>query len=144
LDDRALTKSDLGDFVLATSRTARPRHSIRCSTKPIEAESARESVSVRSRGARADRCVHLRSGRREARVQYGAATDFEKLLRDATVASSRSYRADAERLVRAQPCGTVSSALTSSARTAVEIRVLVLHDRSAARAAAKSIREGAE
>lgn len=110
----------------------------------VRSEASRESVSVADEelAARVDR--HVEERRREFRVQYGAAADFEAHLRERYGRDLASFRADAERYVRTSLLRDRLVRLDQVREDGVEVRVLVLGSEETALAAAKSLREGAD
>ena len=145
VDGRAVTKSDLGDFVLRYSpdRAAEALDQL-VDEAVIGAEAARESVSVADAVVTARTDAWIDDRRREARVQYGASTDFEKLLRERYGRDLASYRADAERIVRALCLRDRLVRLDEFREDGVEVRVLVLPGQADAAVAARSLRDGAD
>jgi hypothetical protein len=145
VDGRPVTTSDLGDFVLRYSpdRAAEALDQL-LDEAVIHLEAAREGVAVTDAvvAGRTDAWIEAR--RREARVQFGASTDFEKLLRDRYGRDLASYRADAERIVRAACLRDRLVRLDQLREDGVEVRVLVLASQDAAIDAARSLRAGAD
>jgi hypothetical protein len=145
VDGRAVTTSDLGDFVLRYSpdRAAEALDQL-LDEAVIRAEAARERVSVADAVVAARTDAWIDDRRREARVQYGATTDFEKLLRERYGRDLASYRADAERIVGALCLRDRLVRVDQFREDGVEVRVLVLPAKADADAAAKSLRDGAD
>jgi len=145
VDGRAVTTSDLGDFVLRYSpdRAAEALDQL-LDEAVIHLEAAREGIMVEGAvvASRTDAWIDAR--RREARVQFGASTDFEKLLADRYGRDLASYRADAERIVRAACLRDRLVRLDQLREDGVEVRVIVLPTETDAAAAVKSLRDGAD
>lgn len=145
VDGRPVTKSALGDFVLRymPDRAADALDRL-VDEAVIEAEAARESVTLDEETVRVRADAYVEDRRRDARVEYGASTDFEKLLRDRYGRDLASFRADAERVVVTLLLRDRLVRLDQFREDGVEVRVLVLGSEEAARAAAKSLRDGAD
>jgi hypothetical protein len=140
-----VTTADLGDFVLRyTPDRAGEALDQMLDEAVIAAEAAREGVTVPAETVAARTDAWIEDRRRDARVQYGASTDFEKLLRDRWGRDLASYRADAERIVRSLCLRDRLVRLDQFREDGVEVRVIVLPSKAAATAAAKSLRDGAD
>jgi len=145
IDGRALTKSDLGDFVLRYLPDAAATAMERLVDEAIvEAEARRESVAVSAAlvAERADAYVEER--RKDARVEFGADVNFEKLVAERYGRDLAAFRADAERLVRTSLLADRLVRLEEFRKDGVETRVVVFADENAARDAVKRLRAGAD
>lgn len=145
VDGRPVTTAALGDFVLRymPDRAADAVDRI-VDAEVVRAEAAREAVTVSDEAVRVRVDAYVEERRRDARVQYGASTDFETLLRDRWGRDLASFRADSERAVRLLLVRDRLVRLDQFREDGVEVRVLVLGSEDAARTAAKSLRDGAD
>jgi hypothetical protein len=145
VDGREVTTSELGDFVVRymPERAAEALDQI-LDERVIAAEAAREGVTVAVDAVRARTDAYVEDRRREARVQFGADVDFEALLLERQGRDFASWRADAERLVRALCLRDRLVRLDQMREDGVLVRVLVLPTEEAAREAADRIRDGAD
>lgn len=145
VDGRALTKSDLGDFVLryVPDRAADAMARL-VEEAVVDAEARREGVTVPPELLRARTDAYVEDRRKDARVQYGATVDFEKLLLERYGRGLEGFRADAERLVRVELLCDRLVRLDQFREDGVEVRVLVLATQDAALDAARSLRAGAD
>ena len=145
VDGRAITKADLGDFVLRyVPDRAKVALDQLLDEAVIDAEAAREGVTVSAATVRAATDAYMDDRRREARVQYGATTDFEAFLLERYGRNVASYRADAERLVRVLSLRDRLVRLDQLREDGVEVRVMVLPSAEAAGASVTSLRAGAD
>jgi hypothetical protein len=145
VDGREVSTADLGDYVLRylPDRAAEVLDQL-LDEAVVEAEAARESVAVGDAEVARAADAYVEDRRRSARVQYGPATDFETLLRERWGRDLARFRADAVRLVRAALLRDRLVRLDQLREDGVEVRVLVLPSEEAARAAAASLRDGAD
>lgn len=145
VDGREIRTADLGDFVLRflPDRAAEALDQL-LDEAVVAAEAARESVSVDDADVARAADAYVEDRRRSARIQYGPATDFEKLLRERWGRDLAQFRADAARVVRAALLRDRLVRLDQLREDGVEVRVLVLPTEEAARLAATSVREGAD
>jgi hypothetical protein len=145
VDGRALTTADLGDFVLRYSPDLAAEALDRLLDEAVVAlEAAREEVTVPGAVVAARTDAWIADRKNEVRVQFGAATDFETHLRERWGRDLASYRADAERIVRAVCLRDRLVRLDQLRLDGVEVRVLVLATEEAATAAAGMLRGGAD
>jgi hypothetical protein len=110
----------------------------------VDAEAGRESVTLPSGLLAARTDAYVEDRRKDARVQFGATVDFERLLVERTGRGVDGLRADAERLVRVELLRERLARLDQFRDDGVEVRVLVLPTQDAAFDAAKSLRAGAD
>jgi hypothetical protein len=145
VDGREITAADLGDFVLRylPDRAAEALDQL-VDEAVVAAEAARESVTVADADVEGAADAYVEDRRRSVRVQFGPSTDFETLLRERWGRDLAQFRADAVRLVRVALVRDRLVRLDQMREDGVEVRVLVLPSEDAARAAAASLREGAD
>lgn len=145
VDGRELTTADLGDFVLRflPDSAAAALDQLR-DEAVVLGEAARESVTVPDADVARGVDAYVEEKRRSARVQFGASTDFEKLLRERWGRDLAQFRADAARPVRTALLRDRLVRLDQLREDGVEVRVLVLPSEEAAREAALRLREGAD
>jgi hypothetical protein len=110
----------------------------------IESETQREAVSVADAAVDARTDAWLEDRRRRARIEFGAGTDFEQLVRERYGRDFAAWRADTRRLVRVLLLRDRLVRLDQAREDGVDFRVLVLADEPSARAAVKALSEGAD
>ena len=145
VDDREITVTDVGDFVLRFLPDSASQAIEQLVLEAVvEAECARESVTVADADVARAVDAYVEDRRRSARVQYGPSTDFETLLRERWGRDLAQFKSDAARPARSALLRDRLVRLDQLREDGVEVRVLVLPTEEAARAAAASLRGGAD
>ncbi len=145
VDGRAVTKADVGDFVLRyfPDRAQEALDQL-LDEALFGADASREGVTVPEALVRERTDAYVEERRRETRLQYGSGADFDTLVRERYGRTLPEFRADAERLVRTLLLRDRVVRLAELREDGVEVRVLVLPTDEAARDAATSLRDGAD
>lgn len=145
MDGRALTKADLGDFVLRyMPDLAAEALDQMLDEAVIGAEAAREGVTAPDAEVEARTDAYIEGRRRDARVQFGASADLGKVLRERYGRDLSAFRSDSRRLVGAVLLRDRLVRLDEFREDGVDLRVVVLPSEAAAHDAVASLRAGAD
>jgi len=145
IGDRAITTASLGDFSLRyfPDRVRDPLGQL-VDEALVDLEAARHGVDVSAElvAERAD--AHIEARRKTVRVEYGADASLEELLASSFGRTFEQFEQDARRLARIALLRDRLVRLDQLRDERVEVRALTFADEASARAAAESLRTGAD